>query len=384
MGKVNQILTGHSCATDAEAAVAELSAQIAQPQIALVVFFCSSHYDLQKLAVAINQHLPGITVVGCTTAGEIGPSGYLEHSISGMSFSAACCTAVVGHLDNLQSFEISRGRNFAQDLLRQLESSESYVDTNRSFGLLLIDGLSVREEPVTHALQDGLGTIQMIGGSAGDDLKLEQTWVFVDGKFHTDSAALILINTTLPFHLFKTQHFVSSNERMVVTEVDAKNRIVKEINGLPAAAEYARIVNVKPEQLTSDHFAAWPVVVMIDGTDFVRSIQHSSPDGSLTFYCAIDEGVVLRVARGEDILGKLEVALQELEESLGHIQGMLVCDCILRSLEAARNGSKEAVTQLLCQHNAVGFSTYGEQFGGVHINQTLTGVAIGSKEETDV
>jgi hypothetical protein len=25
----------------------------------------------------------------------------------------------------------------------------------------------------------------------------------------------------------------------------------------------------------------------------------------------------------------------------------------------------------------VGFNTYGEQYGGVHVNQTLTGVAIG-------
>ncbi|KUI97481.1 FIST N-terminal domain-containing protein [Vibrio sp. MEBiC08052] len=381
MDKPNPILTGHSCAPDAATAVLELRTQICQPQMALVIFFCSSNYDLPQLTTAINQHFPDVLVVGCTTAGEIGPAGYLNHSLTGISFSATCCTAVVGHLDQLQSFDISYGRSFAQDLLRQLESSASYIETNRNFGFLLIDGLSVREEPVTHALQDGLGSVRMFGGSAGDELKFEQTWVFADGQFHTDSAALVLINTALAFHLFKTQHFVSGHERMVVTEVDAKNRIIKEINGLPAAAEYARLVNVDPEQLTSTHFAAWPVVVMIDGTDFVRSIQHANPDGSLTFYCAIDEGVVLRVAHGENMLDKLTAMLKKLEKHLGHIQGMLVCDCILRNLEATRNGSKASVSELLRQYNAVGFSTYGEQFGGVHINQTLTGIVFGNEME---
>ncbi|MDW6094319.1 FIST N-terminal domain-containing protein [Vibrio rhizosphaerae] len=379
MDKPKPILTGHSCSPDAATAVLELQTQIVQPQMALVIFFCSSNYDLPLLTAAIHQYFPETLVVGCTTAGEIGPAGYLDHSLTGISFSAASCTAVVGHLKQLQTFEISYGRAFAQDLLRRLESSPAYVETNQNFGFLLIDGLSVREEPVTHALQDGLGHIRMFGGSAGDELKFKQTWVFADGQFHTDSATLVLINTSLAIHLFKTQHFISGHERMVVTEVDAKNRIVKEINGLPAAAEYARLVDVDPEQLNSNHFAAWPVVVMIDGTDFVRSIQHANPDGSLTFYCAIDEGVVLRVAHGENMLDKLTATLKALEDHVTHIQGMLVCDCILRNLEATRNGSKAAVGKLLHQYNAVGFSTYGEQFGGVHINQTLTGIVFGDE-----
>ncbi|QMV16402.1 FIST N-terminal domain-containing protein [Vibrio spartinae] len=383
MGKPNPILTGHSCAPDAATAVAELRTQICQPQMALVIFFCSSNYDLQQLTTAIQQHFPDELVVGCTTAGEIGPAGYLNHSLTGISFSATCCTAVVGHLDQLQSFDIAYGRTFAQDLRRQLESADAYIETNQNFGFLLIDGLSVREEPVTHALQDGLGSIQMVGGSAGDELSFEQTWIFADGQFNPDSAALILINTSLKFHLFKTQHFVSGCERMVVTEVDAKNRVVKEINGLPAAAEYARLVNVDPNQLTSTHFAAWPVVVMIDGTDFVRSIQHANLDGSLTFYCAIDEGVVLRVAHGENMLDKLTTTLKALEEHFAHIQGMLVFDCILRNLEATQDGSKAAIGELFSQYNAVGFSTYGEQFGGVHINQTLTGIIFSHETELD-
>ncbi len=35
-----------------------------------------------------------------------------------------------------------------------------------------------------------------------------------------------------------------------------------------------------------------------------------------------------------------------------------------------------AISALLSSHSVVGFSTYGEQVNGLHVNQTLTGVAI--------
>lgn len=40
-------------------------------------------------------------------------------------------------------------------------------------------------------------------------------------------------------------------------------------------------------------------------------------------------------------------------------------------------GLKDRVGEVFCRNNTVGFSTYGEQFHGVHVNQTLTGVAFG-------
>ena len=47
--------------------------------------------------------------------------------------------------------------------------------------------------------------------------------------------------------------------------------------------------------LNSVPFADSPFVVKIDGANYVRSIQKVNPDGSLTFFCAIEEGLVLRV-----------------------------------------------------------------------------------------
>jgi len=368
---------GHSVAVEARAAVAELHAQVARPGLEMLLFFCSSAYDLDALADEINRCFAGVLVVGCTSAGEIGPSGYLAHSLVGVGFSAQAFAAEAGRIDTLSTFDIAAGRAFAEGLLDRLEARRY---GGKAFGLMLIDGLSLREEPVAHAFQDGLGAVPMFGGSAGDDLKFQRTWVFHEGRFHTDSALLLLMSTALPFRILRSQHFVADSERMVVTEVDAPRRIVREINGRRAVEEYARLIGVAPGQLTPRHFASRPVVVMIEGDEFVRSIQHANPDGSLSFYCAIDEGVVLRVAHGVDLLARMETAFAEAERELGNIEGALVCDCILRKLEMSRNGRKAAASALFQRFRALGFSTYGEQIGGVHINQTLTGIVIGCAE----
>ncbi|PKO58398.1 MAG: FIST domain containing protein, partial [Betaproteobacteria bacterium HGW-Betaproteobacteria-19] len=77
---------GQSLATDPRQAVEGLYLAIAQPDMALVVFFCSSRFDLGVLAVAINERFAGTPVIGCTTAGEIGPAGYRDGSLVGVSF----------------------------------------------------------------------------------------------------------------------------------------------------------------------------------------------------------------------------------------------------------------------------------------------------------
>ncbi|OYY73230.1 MAG: FIST domain containing protein [Gammaproteobacteria bacterium 28-57-27] len=375
------IRRAQSCALDARQAVQEFHAAVSQPEMELVIFFCSSEYDLDVLAEEMRRLFAGVQVVGCTTAGEIGPDGYRQHSLAGVSFSVGCCVAVSGLLDRLSQFDIARGHDFAQGLLQRLESKAEDTSPGNSFALLLIDGLSMREESVAHALQYGLGDIMLFGGSAGDDMRLKQTLVYRDGRFHADSAALILIRTSLPFKVFKTQHFVSAGERMVVTEADPAKRIVKEINGLPAAEEYARLVGVNVLDLNSLWFASSPVVVMVDGTDYVRSIQKANPDGSLVFFCAIEEGLVLRVARGVGLVPNLEQAFEQIRAEIGPLQLVIGCDCILRNLEISRDGSKDQVGAIFQRNNTVGFSTYGEQFHGVHINQTLTGVAIGTAPE---
>ena len=82
-----------------------------------------------------------------------------------------------------------------------------------------------------------------------------------------------------------------------------------------------------------------------------------------------------------DLVENLEQAFRRIEEDMGMPQVVFGCDCILRNLEISQCGLKDRVAEVLREYNTVGFNTYGEQFGGVHVNQTFTGIAIGRADE---
>ncbi|PPD35576.1 MAG: FIST domain containing protein [Methylomonas sp.] len=380
MNNQSVIRTAHSCLSQPEQAIEQLVAELLQPDTVLVILFCSNTYDRAILAAEIKRRFTDVQVIGCTTAGEIGGKGLCQQSMVGVSFSGKVFTTVSCLMDNLQQFKMRDGHSAAKQLLQELQIKVPQLSPENCFGFLLIDGLSVREEPVTHAVQSELGHIAMIGGSAGDDMLFHNTHVLFNGDFYADSAILLLLHTTLPFKIFKTQHFEPTSERLVVTLADVGQRIVHEINGLPAAPEYARLIGVPLESLGPQHFAAAPVVVSIDSNYYVRSIRCVNDDGSLTFYCAIEEGLVLRVAKTVDPIDNLNKAFAEVRTEIGRPLLTLACDCVLRKYEIMQRGLDAQVEQIFFDNQVVGFNTYGEQFRGVHVNQTFAAVAIGSAD----
>ena len=119
------------------------------------------------------------------------------------------------------------------------------------------------------------------------------------------------------------------------------------------------------------------MVVTVGGQPYVRSIQKVNSDESLTFFCAIDEGIVLTVARGVDLVDNLEETFTELRNTIGEPELVIGCDCIC-IIKWTNAASKNKWGPSWRATIIIGFATYGEQFNSMHVNQTLTGVAIGS------
>ncbi|WP_370677675.1 FIST N-terminal domain-containing protein [Pleomorphomonas sp. PLEO] len=368
----------HSASTDARTAVREFHDGVFQPDMALVLFFCSSAYELDDIADEMTRQFPGVQVIGCTTAGEIGPEGYLNYSLSGVSLPGDSFAAV-GHLvANLQRFELSSARALVQSQLLELDTkTDACPELANRFALSLIDGLSIREELVCRAFQTALDDVCLVGGSAGDDLNFVRTHVYHGGRFHTDAAVVILVATSRPFRAVKIQNFVPNDERLVVTAAEPERRRVLEINGLPAAEEYARVIDVPQKSLGPAKFADAPIVVLLAGTHYVRAVQTAHRDGSLTFYCAIDEGMVFRIASMTDVVANLSAALAEIRKAIGLPELLIGFDCILRKLNISSKTLTREVESILSENNVIGFSCYGEQYNGIHVNHTLTGIAIG-------
>jgi len=374
------ILRGYSLSHDPAEAVRELHAAIAQPETGLAVFFCSAGYDLDRLAGEIDRCFAGVEIIGCTTAGEITPVGYRDGAITGFSIAAADCSAVIARLDNLSEFQISGGQQVADALIARMAQRGRNAHLQHSFAMLLIDGMSTSQEIVLSAIHRRMDAIPIVGGSAGDDLRLQRTHVYHQGRFRADAALLTLVRLRQPVKIFHSQHFHGSDTRMVVTQADPGRRIVDEINAEPAAQEYARLIGLEVKHLTPAVFAEHPVMVKVGGDFYVRSIQRANDDGSLTFFCAIDEGVVLRLADHEDIMAQLRALFGSIRAEIGPPELVIGFDCVLRNIEVEKRQLRQAAGRILAENHVVGFSSYGEQFAGMHINQSFTGVAIGRTE----
>lgn len=370
------VTTGVSRAKDCTKAALEFYKSVWHPDLETVLFFCSPQYDLAGLEVELARLFGDIHLVGCTTAGEITPDGYIDGSITGVGFAGPDFTTVSEAIDDLSSFTIAEGSDLVRRANARLNTRVGGRANGATFAFLMIDGMSRQEEKVVSAIFSALGEVPLLGGSAGDDLTYENTHVFVNGRFRSNCAALLLVHTHHPFKIFKTEHFQSFGERMVVTEADSEQRIVHELNAEPAAREYARVIGVSAQELCPLVFAAHPLVVRVGGEYHVRSIQQVNDDESLSFLCAIDEGIVLTAAESGDIVQDLENFMLEIQQTLGPTQVIIGCDCILRRLEIERKDVKKAISDILLHHNVIGFSTYGEQYNSMHVNQSFTGVAI--------
>jgi hypothetical protein len=380
---IKRLLRGGSDAADPRAAVTELHRQIGDPDTAFVLIFCSPSYERSEIAAAIRDYFGGVPVFGCTTAGEITPFGYISDGLSGIAFPAGEFAVVSTLFAPLDRFEMVQAREQTHRLMSRLKSGEAGLagdgrDPGRSFGLLLVDGLSFREEQLISAIGNTLNGVPIVGGSAGDGFKFRNSFIFYDGDFVADAAILLLIQTRRRFSVFKTEHFVPTDRKMVVTGADMDRRRVFEINGEPAALEYARLVGLDGAPLSPRTFAAHPVVVRVGGEYHVRAIQRVNSDNSLSFFCAIDEGLVLTLAQGVDILENLRDLFARLEQQTGTPDAIIGYDCVLRNIELEQRQLKLAVSELFVEHKVIGFCTYGEQYMSMHVNQTFTGVAIGA------
>ena len=361
-----------------EKAIEELvtKLQLNNNNTAGIILFCSADYNLDVLSSAIRNNFT-CPIVACTTAGEIG-STYSTGGIVGISFSEEVFKFHTVNINQLHQ----TNRESIKFLIDKIKPNLAYAnnfDSANMFGFLLIDGLSVMEETITAALYSLLEGVHIIGGSAGDSLKFKETKIYDSGKFISDSAVLALIETKLPFETFKLQHFVPSDMDMVITSADSSTRTVYEINGEPAAEEYAELIGLDAKELSSQVFAMYPVMLQIGNDWYVRSIEKVNEDGSLTFFCAIDEGLPLTVAKGVGLVETLQDKVKEIQEKFSRIELTIGCDCILRRLEINEKKKANDVIDTLSKINFIGFSTFGEQYNSIHVNQTLTGVVFGSE-----
>ncbi len=374
--QVDSLKIAVSSKNGAEEISKDIIRQLNHDDFAFILIFFSSHYAKIPFLEPLKQHFSNTPIYGCSTAGEITPVGVSEGCIVVLGFRADEFGVNATFIPNLTDFSIGQGQPLVSQAVNNFQTSR-HKDKPHSIALMLVDGLSYREEQLVSAINSGLKDIPLIGGSAADGLNFEETCIINDGNIEKDAATLLLIESRPALHIFKSDSFIPTPIKFVVTKADPENRIVHELNAMPAATAYAQALGINENELDLLSFASHPLCVCFGGQCYTRSIKEVNEDGSFSFYCAIDEGIVFTLSDIDDMVQGINSTFDTIKNQFGQPQLILGFDCVLRRMMSEINQSKEQISQIYKENRVIGFNTYGEQIHAMHLNQTFSGIAIG-------
>ncbi|MDP3712537.1 MAG: FIST N-terminal domain-containing protein [Mycobacteriales bacterium] len=365
-----------------EAAAAALDAR---EDARLLIVFASDAHDLPALLAGIRAVSGEVPLVGCTTAGEIAEGGPGDSSVVVMALGGDFSVATSACRVEPDGLRIA-GSTVA-------ESASLVADRPHRALLLLSDGLAGDQEELVRGAYEVLGAgVPLVGGCAGDDLRMTKTAQFLDGQVLEGSVVAAALGSDAPLGIGVSHGWRRVGEPMMVTG-SAGNRVLT-LDDSPALDVYLTRLGAPPEAWTDPaaftQFAlTHPLGLSRRRGEEVRFVAEADfSDRSLGCVARVPRGGLTWFMEGDDA-SVMQATDDACAEALAPLEGrppigMLAFDCIARRGVLQELGLCREVARI-AQHAGdapvAGFYTYGEiartsGTGGFH-NQTLVVLALG-------
>ncbi len=376
-----EIRTLSTVAADEERAVDELLAACPAAPDDLMVLFITAGYDMARIGRLMarrGRH----HVLGAATGCAFGPGGFHRHGITGFRLPAPRFVAVDALIEDVTRFGVPDARRLAVNLREKLHRTRPGA-AQAEFGFVLIDSEARCEERLMAALGMEFAGLPIVGGSAGDVYfnpaahpAGSKRLLYKDRALH-NAAIFCLVASQSPVMALTHNHYRAGTRKVVITEADPERRLVREINGRPALAEFAAACGFRKPPATIAQYAAHPLMIRVGGHYFARGVQRVFEDGSIEFACAIESGVVAAIGMPDDMLARLRGMFADIRRSLGPPELVMGFDCAARTVCMEQGEMTPGVVGEFEANRVVGFSAIGEQFNTAHVNNSFTALAIG-------
>jgi hypothetical protein len=376
-----------SCAGDQERAGARaVDDALIHDDPKLLLVFCSQAHDLRQLLRQIRERAADVPLIGCTTAGEIATAGPSDASVvvaalggSGFAVRTAVASEASGNLREA-------GARVARSLPDRADLPHKVV-------LLLSDGLAGDQQEVVRGAHGVLGAaVPLVGGCAGDDLKMSRTFQLYDDRVLSNSVVAAGIASNAPLGIGVRHGWRRVGEPMLVTS-SAGIRVYT-LDDRPALDAYLKHLGVsEPAHQDQEGLARLALTHPLglnrpNGEDQVRFIAGGDfAQRSLSCIAEVPQGALVWLMEG-DARSVLEATDAACGGSLAALAGrpplgMIAFDCIARRAVLGEEGIRSEVDRLAAMASGApvaGFYTYGEiarvrGVRGFH-NQTLVILAI--------
>jgi hypothetical protein len=352
----------------------------------LLVVFSSPSHDLSALLREIGGRAGDVPLIGCTTAGEIATAGPRDASV--------VVTALGGDgfaVETAVATEASRDLRAAGALVaRCLPARE---DVPHKVLLLLSDGLAGDQQEIVRGAYGVLGAgVPLVGGCAGDDLKMTRTFQLHGDRVLTDSVVAAGIASDAPLGIGVRHGWRRVGEPMLVT-ASAGNRVYT-LDDRPALDVYLEHLGLdEPDDDDQEALARLALTHPLglgrpSGEEQVRFIGGGDfAERSLACIAEVPQGALVWIMEG-DARSVLEATNAAGGDALAALDGrpplgMIAFDCIARRGVLGDEGIRTEIDQLAMIASGApvaGFYTYGEiartrGLRGFH-NQTLVVLSI--------
>ena len=378
---------GNAKGSDAAAGARAAADALVGPEPKLLVVFCSDAFDLEALVGAIRERAGDVPLIGCSTAGEIATSGPGESSVVVTAFGGSGFSVSTG-VARGASQDLRGAGALAAGCLERVEDREHRVL------LLLTDGLAGNQQEIVRGAYGVAGAaVPLVGGCAGDDLKMQKTFQFLDGEVLTDAVVAAGISSDAPFGIGVRHGWQKVGEPMLVT--DSGDNSVATLDEQRALDVYLERLSA-PAEASSDEsaftrFALTHPLGMSRrrGEEHVRFIGGADfAQGSLSTIAEVPPGALVWLMDGDagSVLTATDAACSDAVAALDGREpiGVLAFDCIARKGILGEDGIKSEIGRVAENTGGApvaGFYTYGEiartsGVSGFH-NQTLVVLAVG-------
>ena len=351
----------------------------------LVIVFAAHSYDGDELLAGIRSESGDTPLIGCSTAGEIastgpGDAGVVVTCLGGPGFDVATRAA------NNVSTDLRAAGATVADAMGKVKGRAHRVL------LLLADGLAGdQQEIVRGAYMVAGAAIPLVGGCAGDDMRMVATRQFHNDAVLGNSVVAAAVGSDAPFGIGVRHGWRRVGDAMVVSE-STGNR-VEMLDDRPALDVYLERLNAPLEAhrnaaAFTEFAQTHPLgLARRSGEEHVRFVSEADFEKrALVCIAEVPQGGLTWLMEGDatSVLDATDAACMEaLDELAGRKPiGMLTFDCIARKgvLGVGVGDEVARVAGHAGSAPVAGFYTYGEiartrGVSGFH-NQTLVVLAV--------
>ena len=223
--------------------ISGIKKQDANPEA--IVFMAASKFNYEEVVKKLSENFPSSTAIGCTTTGEISPEGIKDETISCMVFEKNYAKVN----SNFLTPEIAPG-----------EAPIKHWEKIKASNGLIINfstGLNGGEENVLSTIETVFekNTVELIGGTAGDNLQFKETFVSLNNEIvNNGTVGLVLNLDKSKFKMYKENIYIPTKKALQATKVDVASRTVLEFNGKKASIAYAEALGIKESVLKNVFF----------------------------------------------------------------------------------------------------------------------------------